>query len=128
MGKILSFSDILTPRSEVVKGDGIQGIIDLENLKNTKKKTLESSPKDFFSITFPTSDVVYMLEQLNIRFNYAQQTAGLFILEGFKGSGKSHMLLLLIHLLSNSIEGNKWLHDHNIECRLPNDLILSINK
>jgi len=32
----MSFSKILTPRPELLKGDGIQGIIDIENINNKK--------------------------------------------------------------------------------------------
>ena len=124
----MSYSNILKPRSEVLKGDGIQGIIDLENLRNQKKKTLESSPKDFFDLTYPTSDIKYVLEKLNERYNSTSQTAGLFLLEGFKGSGKSHLELLIYHLLSSSELANQWLNTHKIKCNLPNNILVLINK
>jgi hypothetical protein len=124
----MSFSDILKPRNEVLKGDGIQGIIDLENLRNTKRKTLEASPKEFFELTYPTSDIKYVLEKLNERYNSSSQTAGLFLLEGFKGSGKSHLELLIYYLLSSPEFANQWLSKYNIKCTLPNDILVLINK
>lgn len=124
----MSFSNILTPRNEVLKGDGIQGIIDLENLRNTKRKTLEASPKEFFELTYPTSDIKYVLEKLNERYNSSSQTAGLFLLEGFKGSGKSHLELLIYYLLSSPELAIQWLKKYNIKCTLPNDILVLINK
>ena len=112
----MSFSTILKPRNEVLKGDGIQGIIDLENLRNNKRKTLESSPKEFFDLTYPTSDIKYVLAKLDERFNSSSQTAGLFLLEGFKGSGKSHLELLIYYLLSSPEFANQWLKKYNIKC------------
>jgi hypothetical protein len=43
----MSYSNILTPRSEVLKGEGIQGVIDLENLRNQKRKHLNHHQKNF---------------------------------------------------------------------------------
>lgn len=124
----MSYSKILKPRSEVLKGDGIQAIIDLENLRVQKKKTIESSPKDFFDLTYPTSDIKYVLRKLHERYNTPEQTAGLFLLEGFKGSGKSHLELLIYNLLSYPELGNKWMENHNIKCTLPNSIFVLINK
>lgn len=124
----MSYSKILKPRAEVLKGDGIQGIIDLENLRTQKKKTIESSPKEFLDLTYPTSDIKYVLMKLHERYNSTEQTAGLFLLEGFKGSGKSHLELLIYHLLSHPELAISWLDEHNIKCNLPNNILVLINK
>lgn len=124
----MSYSKILKPRIEVLKGDGIQGIIDLENLRTQKKKTIEASPKEFLELTYPTSDIKYVLEKLNERYNSSSQVAGLFLLEGFKGSGKSHLELLIYHLLSSPELADQWFSKHNIKCVLPNNILVLINK
>ena len=124
----MSYSKILKPRIEVLKGDGIQGMIDLENLRTQKKKTIEASPKEFLELTYPTSDIKYVLEKLHERFNSSSQAAGLFLLEGFKGSGKSHLELLIYHLLSNPELADEWLSKHNIKCELPKNILVLINK
>ncbi len=36
----MSFSDIVLPRPEVLKKDGIEGVIDIENLNDKKKKSV----------------------------------------------------------------------------------------
>jgi len=58
----MSFSDIVLPRPEVLKKDGIEGVIDIENLNDKKKKSVESRPEDFFDLTYPTADVKLVLE------------------------------------------------------------------
>lgn len=124
----MSYSNILVPRKEVLKGDGIQGIIDLENLRTQKKKTIESSPKEFLDLTYPTSDIKYVLSKLHERYNSTEQTAGLFLLESFKGSGKSHLELLIYNLLSYPELGSEWMNYHNIKCILPDNILVLINK
>src|ERR1035437_3584725 len=124
----MSFSDILFPRNEILKGDGIQGIIDIENLHNKKKKTIESSPSAFFDLTFPTTDIKQVLEHLHERYNSPNPTPGLFLLEGLKGSGKSHLELLIYHLLQNNTEAQEWLQKNGLKCVLPKDAIVLIHK
>ena len=50
----MSFSDLLTPRSEVLSDDGIEGIIDLANVNVRRRRLpLEARPSDFFALTYP---------------------------------------------------------------------------
>ncbi len=126
----MSFSKILTPRPELLKGDGIQGIIDIENLniKKKKGKTLEATPEDFFSLTYPTTDIKSVLHFLHQRYNSDSSTPGLFLLEGFKGSGKSHLELFVYHLFQNNGFAQEWLKHHNLECRVPDNATVIIHK
>ncbi len=124
----MSFSDIITPRPEVLRRDGIDGVIDIENLKDQKKKFIESRPEDFLDLTWPTADVKTVLQHLHERFNSAERTAGLFLLEGFKGSGKSHLELLVYHLFTNRPVADMWLKKHSLQCKLPDDSTVLIQK
>jgi len=124
----MSFSDIFIPRPEALKKDGIEGIIDIENLRDAKKKTIESNPKEFFEITYPTSDIRLVIENLNRRFSKTERTAGLFLLEGYKGSGKSHLELLVYHLLMNPADAKQWLSKHEMVCNLPENVTVIIQK
>jgi len=124
----MSFSDIILPRSEVLRKDGIEGVIDIENLKDKKKKSVESRPEDFFELTWPTADVKLVLENLHQRFNSSERSAGLYLLEGFKGSGKSHLELLVYHLFTNRLIADAWLTKHNLTCKLPDDAVVVIHK
>lgn len=91
----MSYSDLLTPRRDVLSEDGIEGIVDLANLE--EKGRLEAKPADFFSLTYPTADIRRVVETLHRRFSGDRSAPGLFLFEGLKGSGKSHLLVLAYH-------------------------------
>ena len=118
----MSFSDILRPRKDVLSGDGVEGIIDLENLRDSSGKRLEARPKDFLDLTYPTSDIKFVLENLHQRFNEKKRSAGLYLFEGYKGSGKSHILLFIHHLARNRSLANEWLSRSGLRCHLPEDV------
>jgi len=124
----MSFSDLILPRPEVLRKDGIEGVIDIENLKDQKKKFIESRPEDFLDLTWPTADVKTVLEHLHHRYSSSERTAGLFLLEGFKGSGKSHLELLVYHLFKNRPVADVWLRKHDLRCKLPDDSTVLIQK
>lgn len=124
----MPYNDIITPRQEVLRKEGIDGVIDIENLRDKKLKTVESRPEDFLEITYPTSDIKLVINNLNQRFNLPGKSSGLFLLEGLKGSGKSHLELLIYHLLKNPSAANKWLERNNIEFKIPQDTIIVIHK
>ena len=124
----MSFSDIVIPRQEVLRKDGIEGVIDIENRRDQKRKAIESRPDDFFDLTFPTSDIRQVIEHLNRRFNTSEKTPGLFLLEGYKGTGKSHLELLVYHLFANYTSASKWLSKHGLKCNIPTDAKVLIHK
>lgn len=124
----MSFSDIIKPRKEVLTGTGVSSIVDLENLRDGTGKRLEARPADFLDLTYPTSDARYVIQNLHERFSTQGQTAGLYLFEGYKGSGKSHLLLLIHHLVSDRVAANAWLAKHGLECELPSDPIIITHK
>ncbi|GFP27623.1 hypothetical protein HKBW3S43_01270 [Candidatus Hakubella thermalkaliphila] len=124
----MSFSDLLRPRPEVLSDEGIDGIIDLANLGDPKGRKLEANPERFFSLTYPTADVRRVVQKLSDRFSGSQDAPGLFLFEGLKGSGKSHLLLLVYHLFENPEEGKQWLDAHTMLCGLPEDAVVVVNK
>lgn len=93
----MSYSDFLTPRRDVLSEDGIEGIIDLANLADTRKRKLEARPADFFALTYPTADARRVIDTIHRRFSGNRDAPGLFLFEGLKGSGKSHLLLMAYH-------------------------------
>lgn len=124
----MSYNDILSPRPEVLRKEGLDGVIDIENLRDKKLKSLESKPETFLDITYPTTEVKMVIEHLNHRFNTNEKTPGLFLLEGFKGSGKSHLELLVYHLLKNPEVSKSWLQRYRISLEIPKDLLIVIHK
>jgi len=127
-GLIMSFSEILKPRPEVLSDEGIDGIIDLANLEDRKGKKLEANPKRFFSLTYPTTDVRRVIQALSDRFSGNKDVPGLFIFEGLKGSGKSHLLLIIYHLFKSYRLAGEWLDFHKMYFQLPDNAVIVINK
>ncbi len=115
----MSYSRVLIPRPEVLSEDGIEGIIDLKNLGDRRRRKLESRPDAFLDLTYPTADIKRVIQQLDERFSRRAAACGLFLFEGLKGSGKSHLLVLIYHLLNSRDEGNRWLAQHGRALGLP---------
>jgi len=124
----MSFSEILSPRPEVLSDEGIDGIIDLANLDDPKGKKLEANPHRFFALTYPTADVHRVIQKLSDRFSGRKDAPGLFLFEGLKGSGKSHLLLLIYHLFKNYEIAKEWLDAHKMSCELPQNTVVVVNK
>jgi hypothetical protein len=94
----MSYSDILKPRREVLSEEGIEGIIDLANVDDRRRRKLEARPADLFDLTYPTADTRRVVQTIHRRFSGDRGAPGLFLFEGLKGSGKSHLLVLVYHL------------------------------
>jgi len=124
----MSYTAYLKPRPETISENGIEGIIDLANLADGSSRKIEANPEAFFSLTYPTSDVLKVIEQINIRFASNSISAGLFLFEGLKGSGKSHLLLLIYNLFKYPDIAQQWLRQNKIDCKIPADFIVVINK
>lgn len=124
----MSFSEILKPRPEVLSDEGIDGIIDLANLDAPRGKRLENNPKRFFALTYPTADIRRVIQTLSDRFTGHKDAPGLFLFEGLKGSGKSHLLLMTYHLFKNYKVAQEWLDAHKMYCELPGDAVVVVNK
>lgn len=124
----MSYSSYLRPRIETISEEGIEGIIDLANLTSQDAKKIEADPEVFFSLTYPTSDILKIVEQINVRFSTKKNSSGLFLFEGLKGSGKSHLLLLIYNLFSHPAIAQKWLKRNNLKRVIPDDIVVIINK
>ncbi|MDP2647166.1 MAG: AAA family ATPase, partial [Desulfobacterales bacterium] len=98
------------------------------NLQDESKARIEARPQDFFRLTYPTADVVKVLDQINARFSSSKGSSGLFLFEGLKGSGKSHLLLMIYHLFKNYQIAQDWLCENGLTCKIPDDVIVIINK
>jgi hypothetical protein len=123
----MGYASFLKPRTEALSGE-IEGIIDLANLADSRRKKLEARPEQFFSLTYPTADIRRVIGLLDQRFAGSGTTPGLFLFEGLKGSGKSHLLLLVYHLFKSPQLARKWLDQHGLTCRLPDGIVPVVNK
>ncbi|MBV6465976.1 MAG: hypothetical protein DCC43_13195 [Candidatus Brocadia sp.] len=124
----MGYSSYLRPRFETISEEGIEGIIDLANLRSQDAKKIEADPELFFSLTYPTSDILKVIEQINVRFSTKKNSSGLFLFEGLKGSGKSHLLLFIYNLFSHTAIAQNWLKRNNLNCVIPEDIVVIINK
>ena len=124
----MSISDYLKVRSEVLSKNGLEGVIDLENLRTGGDKAIEARPKDFFEITYPTSDIREVIRNLQERFNSGEKSQGLYLFEGLKGSGKSHIELLIYHMFKHPEIAESWLKVNGINFQVPKDTIVVIHK
>jgi hypothetical protein len=124
----MSYSDILKPRRDVLREEGIEGIIDLANLDDRRRRKLEARPADFFNLTYPTADTRRVVQTIHQRFSGDRDAPGLFLFEGLKGSGKSHLLVLVYHLFANRAAGQAWLDRHELACEVPADAVVIVVK
>ena len=124
----MGYSTYLKPRSEAISENGIEGIIDLANLKDESKAKIEAQPEAFFQLTYPTTDVIKVLDQINLRFSSSKRASGLFLFEGLKGSGKSHLLLMIYHLFKHHRIAQEWLNENRLTCNIPENVVVIINK
>ncbi len=123
----MGYASLLKPRPEALSGE-IEGIIDLANRDDPRRRKLEARPDLFFDLTYPTADVRRVVDLLDQRFGQRGNTPGLFLFEGLKGSGKSHLLLLVYHLFKHPKEARRWLDRHGLTCRIPEGIIPVVNK
>jgi len=124
----MSYASLLFPREEILSVEGPEPIIDLANVEDSSGKKLEARPFDFLELTYPTSDMRRVITSLGERFIDQPRVPGLFLFEGLKGSGKSHLLVTIYHLFSSPSIANQWLSKHGISCKLPSDVIVIHNK
>ena len=68
------------------------------------------------------------MDEINVRFSSSRESSGLFLFEGLKGSGKSHLLLLIYHLFNNPQLARGWLKENGLLSEIPEDTVVIINK
>lgn len=74
---------------------------------------LEGDPEWFFSHTYPTSVIKEVLE--GIKEKIEGVGPGVFPLDGYLGSGKSHILLTLYHIFRHPEEALSWFKKWGID-------------
>jgi hypothetical protein len=109
---------LLEPRDEVLTGR-LQGVIDIERVADPKRRALESRARDFLQSTFVSGEIRRLVEAINKRLNSADAETGLFLAEGPKGVGKSHGLLIPLHLVTSPADCQAWLTDNGLAFSAP---------
>jgi len=111
--------DILKPRPDVL-GGRLHGVIDIERVADRKRQALEARVQDFFNATYVSGEIRRLIEGIDKRLNSTEAETGLFLAEGPKGVGKSHGLLIPLHLLNSRVELEEWLQANGLTFRAPN--------
>lgn len=102
---------LLEPREEVLNGR-LQSVIDLERVADPRRRSLESRPRDFLGCTYVSGEIRRLVEGLSKRLNSPEAETGLFFAEGPKGVGKSHDLLIPLHVVGSIAECQDWLAEN----------------
>ncbi len=110
--------EILQPRPDVLSGR-LHGVIDLERVSDSKKKALESRAKEFFDSTFVSGELRRLIEGIHHRLSSDDAVTGLFLAEGPKGVGKSHALLVPLHLIRSGADLKSWLAANGLSFSVP---------
>lgn len=105
--------DILNPRVDVLAGK-LQGVIDLERVSDPRGRALEARIKDFFAATYASGEIRKLITGLDTRLHSESAETGLFLAEGHKGEGKSHALLVALHLLRHAGDLQEWLRERDL--------------
>jgi hypothetical protein len=109
---------LLEPKDDVLSGK-LQGVIDIERVADSKRRALESRPRDFLQSTFASGEIRRLVESINKRLNSAEAETGLFLAEGPKGIGKSHGLLIPLHLCNTPADCQPWLAENGLSFSAP---------
>src|SRR5690242_11821264 len=104
---------LLEPRDEVMSGR-LQSVIDLEQVTDPRRRALESRPRDFLSCTYVSGEIRRLVEGLGKRLNSSEAETGLFLAEGPKGVGKSHDLVVPLHLVGSAADCQDWLTENGL--------------
>src|SRR5438552_1100577 len=113
-------TQLLEPKDEVLTGR-LQGVIDIERVADPKRRALESRARDFLQSTFVSGEIRRLVETIDKRLNSADAETGVFLAEGPKGVGKSHGLLIPLHLSSSPADCSAWLTENRLSFTVPSD-------
>lgn len=115
-------SDIVGLRPEVTTGD-LHGIISLHDILSSDPSAFEKDAARVLAATYPSQAIQQLLTQLGTALSAKMaDRKGLFLIHGGYGSGKSHILCVLHHLLSSPEVAEKWLRSHDINFEAPDDV------
>jgi len=113
--------ELVVVRPEVASGD-LHGIVSLYSLLSDEDDAFEKSPERVLSATFPSEALRRLLHRLQVSLSDEDaDRKGNFVFSGGYGSGKSHLLLTLYHVLSAPETSGKWLADHGVEFTPPGE-------
>ncbi|GAB3321939.1 hypothetical protein [Haloplanus salinarum] len=120
-------SDYITPADEIQSADGgitADNLLDEVSLYNLydSRDSPEQDAERILNITYPTETLSAIIERTAEKFDDSSSVSeGAHIIGGEFGSGKSHIELVLYHLLSSPKLGEEWLQENDIDATLPSN-------
>jgi hypothetical protein len=116
-----SFTNLVELRPEVTDPRrALHGIVSLSGIISDEPDAIERSDEAFLDLTYPSEAMIRLLARLNTTFHdVGGDRKGLFVIRGGYGSGKSHVLVALYHLLHGSAPARAWLQQHKINFSPP---------
>jgi len=102
--------------SEEVQEGQVFGIVYTYNASDPKER--ESSAQFMLDITYPTEPLRLALAAASEKLT-GSRAQGCFVFEGGYGTGKSHALLALYHILNSPKEGQAWLRRWKVKLTFP---------
>jgi len=116
----------VTTLSDEVKSGQVYGVVQLYKVLDDRP-ALEKNPRDVFACTYLTEALKTGLDQICHKFT-GQDRRGSLVFTGGYGSGKSHQLLALYHVLTCPDLAVQWLARHGYDEPLPtlNDLAVIV--
>jgi hypothetical protein len=111
-----SFTELVELRPEVTDPRrALHGIVSLSDVISDQADAVERSDEAFLDLTYPSEALARLLARLNTTFHdVGGDRKGLFVIRGGYGSGKSHILVALYHLLRGSSIAHAWLKQHQV--------------
>ena len=117
-------AQLVTVRPEITSGD-LHGIVSLYSLLSDDADAFEKSPEKVLAATFPSDAMRRLLHRLQVSLSIEDaDRKGIFVFSGGYGSGKSHLLLTLYHILQHPDFSRRWLAEHDIQFEPPGEAIV----
>lgn len=112
----MSVIETTTTISQEVRRGEVFGAVKLYNLDDPTKP--ESSARRILGMTYPTQALQQAMMAIEERIE-GKRRQGTFVFAGDYGTGKSHSLLTLYHLLTSPDEGQRWLDKWSLSFSFP---------
>jgi hypothetical protein len=114
-------SEEITTEDGSISSDGLLDEISLYNLYD-ERDSPEQNAQRILDITYPTETLKTVAKNtLNKLNGESGLSEGTHVIGGEYGSGKSHIALVVYHLLDSPTIGRAWIRDSEIDATLPEE-------
>jgi len=114
----MMIKDTAVISNEVLSGE-VFGSVKIYNLDDPNK--VESSAERILRMTYPTQALQQAMTAIEERLE-GKRAQGTFVFAGDYGTGKSHSLLVLYHLMTSPNDGEQWLKKWGLPFDLPHEV------